>query len=370
MQESRNVKRRSVLKTAGISGVVGLAGCLGGSSGDDTNGETDVSGGSTGTPTEREPIELLWADWLPEQHGHVQDGIVAFANRVNELTDGQVTFNLKHGGSVGGAGQMLDLVRGKTVDAAFTVPGYYSDKLQMSNVVALPQQYDSGVVGTNAFQKIALGVLLEEEYKPDGLYPILPYALNPYQLITKPKKIDSLDDFKGSVLRVSGGLQSLSIKELGAEPAEVSGSEFFTALQRGTVDGGVFPIASIGSYDLQKQLKYISTNANLSSQPVINFMNFERYESLPSHVQDAFQQAREEVSQSIMEKRTASLESNLEDYQDLGIEVYSIKDKEVQRWEEQLASVEAKWVNQLENDGLPAKRVVTEWNKALLEAQG
>lgn len=332
----------------GATGVVSLAGCIGG-----------------GSDQDQEPIELVWANWLPESHSHVQAGIVAFADRVEELTSGQVTFDLKHGGSVGDAGQMLDLVKSKAVDVAFTVPAYYNDKLQMSDVVALPRQYDSGVVGTKAYQKIALGVLLEEEYKSEGIYPILPYALNPFQLITKSKKIDSLDDFNGQVLRVSGGLKSLTVQELGAEPAEVSGSEFFTALQRGTVDGGVFPVASIGSYDLQKQLNYISTNANLSGNEVINFMNLDRWKSLPDHVKDAFTQAREEVSVSVMESRTESLESDLDEYKDMGIEVYSISEEETQRWEEQLSSVESHWVDQLENDGLPANRVLTEWKQAL-----
>lgn len=370
--------RRNVIKTLGASGMVALAGCTGDGddsgdgdtpSGGDDQTTTDGSNGTTATTTARESVELLWADWLPESHSHVKDGIVAFANRVEELTNGEVTFNLKHGGQVGDAGQMLDLVKGGTVDAAFTVPAYYNDRLRLSNVVTLPQQYSSGIVGNNAFQQIAGGVLQEVEYGPEGLYPILPYALNPYQLIMKSKKIDSLDDFSGSVIRVSGGLQSLSVEALGGDPSEVSGSEFFTALQRGTVDGGVFPIASIGSYDLQKELNYISKNANLSSGLVINFMSLERFENLASEHQDAINQARTETARSVLESRTASLESTLEDYRDLGIETYSISDSELERWGEELSSVENQWVEQLESDGLPAERVVSEWQAALEEAR-
>lgn len=287
------------------------------------------------------------------------------ADRVEELTSGQVTFDLKHGGSVGDAGQMLSMVQNNAVDMAFTIPSYYNDKFLMSDVVALPQQYDSGVVGTKAYQEIALGILLEEEYKPEGVYPILPYALNPYQLVTKSKKINSLDGFDGQVLRVSGGIQSLTVQQLGAEPAEVAGSEFYTALQRGTVDGGVFPIASIGSYDLQKELNYISRNANLSSNEVISFMNLERWRGLPDNVKDAFTQARQEVAVSAMETRTESLESSLEEYQNMGIELYSIDADEQQRWAEELTTVEENWVNQLEDDGLPAERLFKEWNNAL-----
>lgn len=114
-----------------------------------------------------------------------------------------------------------------------------------------------------------------------------------FQIYTN-KEIKTMADFKNFKVRTSPSLIPL-MKEIGAAPVLMPHSEIYTALERGVIEGFVFPQGDLVGSGMDHIVKY-------ALYPVVPYegidyvmINLDKYNKLPKHLQELLDQVGKEV---------------------------------------------------------------------------
>lgn len=306
---------------------------------------------------DKEPIKLKVADSFPTTNYLSTEGISFFMNRVEELTDGRVEFEYYPAEQIGKASSYLDLTLSKTIDIGYT--SYATDRLPLSEVATLPGAYNTAEEGSEIVWELIKDMLMEEEYLKNGVRPLYAVALPQYQLATAKKKITSLEDIKGLKARVTGTME-LAFDDLGASPVFMPATEAYTAMERGTVDGVVFPFTSFAPYQIESIAKYATKNANFGSFTTIYSINEEVFSQLPNDVKQALEQAGEETVIHLSKYLDEKNEELIEDFKSQ-VEMYELTDEEIQKWDEALEPAWDRWAKGLDKRGFKGTEVVEKY---------
>jgi TRAP-type C4-dicarboxylate transport system substrate-binding protein len=106
--------------------------------------------------------------------------------------------------------------------------------------------------------------------------------------------IDSLDDLKGMKIAAVGGSNKAFIDSLGATTIPIDFTEYFTAMERGTVDGYNVGIPGILDFGLTPVTKAM-LNEPFSSCGGMMIMNMDKWNSLSPAQQDVLTKAMEQT---------------------------------------------------------------------------
>ena len=315
--------------------------------------------GGTANGEEGGVIKLKVADSVPTSNFISTDGISFFMDRVEELTEGKVEFEYYPAEQLGTAGSLLELTASKTTDIGYTT--YASEKLPLTDVGSLPGGFSSSAEGTEIFWKLVDEFLLEEEYLKNGVRPLWTVALPSYQLVTGEKKIETIDDIKGLKLRATGTME-LTMDDLGAAPVSMAAPEVFTALERGTLDGAIFPVTSYEPYQLNQIADYSTSNANLGSFMVVYSINEDVYQDLPEDVKEAMAVAGQDTMEHFSGFLDTKIPELLEEFS-ADMEIYELDQSTLDALDVELAETWNRWAEGLEKRGLPGKEVVEKFRE-------
>ena len=135
-------------------------------------------------------------------------------------------------------------------DVAWTVPGYTAGRFPLSQIIELPGLFDTGAVGSCAFQKLYDSGALDEEYEETHI--LFVHTHDPGHLHTADKVVRTLDDMKGLKLRRPTQVVGDLLTGLGAEPIGMPAPNTYEAVQRGAIDGYMLPWESVDSFRLDE----------------------------------------------------------------------------------------------------------------------
>ncbi|MFD1600708.1 TRAP transporter substrate-binding protein DctP [Halobellus rarus] len=359
----RLTTRRSYLKGAGASTIIGLAGCLDGSNTSESSNGNEETSSAVGTTESNESVTLTVSEFLPKEGATAENGIREFKRLVEERTDNQVKLDITYGAQMGPPGDQTSLVRGKTVDMASTLPAYESETLPLSNIVNIPATFDRSETVEAAkkfFDMLSSGILLEQEYNSLNIQPVMCNMSTPYQLGTSEKKISTTDDWDGYVVRSPGATASIGLNALGASPQEMSGPDAYQALTRGTVDGVIVFLNSLYNRDFYEALSYATTNAHLGTFGVVYSMNQEVFNELSDERQQILLEAGKDASVNFAEGTLEQDENAVPKLQENGVETYELPEDTLTEWgETMLEAISNQWLKQMSNDS--ANEVWEEW---------
>lgn len=315
----------------------------------------------------KEKIKLKVSTHTNTEHYSYKDGIEVWMDKVKELTDDQVEFEVYTNEQIGKAKDSYSLVKNKTVDIAYVL--YAEDKIPLTDIPMLPALYDTAEAGTKAYWDLSSegGIMLDKVFLPNNIRPIFSFAVSPYTFGTIDKKIEKMEDIKGLKLRTSGGLLDIALNELKGTPTAVGISDTRQALETKTVDGIMTSWLSITPYQLENPLKYIIENAPLNGWGAFFAINEDKYKDLPQNVKDAMKQASDETVMNLASVIQEEEDKEIAYFKEQGIEVYPISDKEVDRWKKTLEPLTDEWVEKMEGKGEPAKEIYEEFKKRIDE---
>ncbi len=148
-------------------------------------------------------------------------------------------------------------------------------------------------------------------------------------MTTKP--VRTVDDLKGKKVR-TWGLTAKIFKALGAAPTMIPGAEQYVALQRGTVDGTIYPVFVLDAYKLKEVIKYVHLPGIITPPTTNIYVNLKLWNSVPPDLQKA-------ISEAATQHQTTLLENYLkQDYSAIGrlvmnglVEVITLSESEVQK---------------------------------------
>src|SRR5690606_24969025 len=167
---------------------------------------------------------LKVADSFPTSHYISVEAAKKFMDEATRLSNGELQFDYFPTEQLGKAKDLLQLTTTGLTDIAYIVPSYAPDKLRMSYVAELPGMDSHSCEGTHAFWKLIDegGILNREEFEPNGVVPLMGFALPPYQISVTAKPLDGIDALKGQKIRAAGGAFELTLRALEAVPVRMA----------------------------------------------------------------------------------------------------------------------------------------------------
>jgi TRAP-type transport system periplasmic protein len=338
-------------------------------SGDKTSGS--VSTGSSNNKV----FELDVNNPLPSTHHLAGNAFEPWKKLVEEKTEGRVIVNLYHGGTLGQTGTALEDVSGGISDVSYLTPSYYYDSRVFPWTIgslpfSVPTQ-DPALTLSKVLSEFA-----PKYWRPEEIFQDLVYmgiqSTDPYVMIsTKPiKKAEDLQNLK---IRVPGKGWEKLIVSWGGTPVSVTNEEMYEALERGTIDVGIYTaVGSVGN-KYYEVAPYIVKNVQLYLTPMVSIMNRDFYDSLPDDLKKIFD---EELNPALAELITQSyVKESDQAWEDLAAgvegkgEIIELPEKEVQKLRAGAKDQWDVWVKDANKFGYPGEKMLDEF-KIMLEENG
>lgn len=311
--------------------------------------------------------KLRVGDSLPVGHFFAEQATKFWMAEVTRATGQSVAFEYYPAEQLGKAKDILTLTQAGVIDIGYVVPSYVSDKMPLTAVAELPGSFPTSCAGTLAFWKLAQGdgLLAKREFEPNNVRVLFAIAMPPYQIFSAQRKLDSLKSFEGMKLRTAGGAMDATVTRLKGVPVRMSAPELHESLSRGTVDGMVFPSASVLAYDLAGLVKSATIGENFGTAVLTYVISSGKWNALPPATRKAMQDAGEAATRRVCAYADKEVESDFAKIRQKGAVVAPLPAAEQAVLKPLMAAVRLDWAAQVDKRGKPGTEALKAFDAAL-----
>ena len=289
------------------------------------------------SPLAAEPVTLKLNSPAPPWSYVNREVLTPWAEAVSADSDGTLKIQTFYGGTLGSFANTYDRVVDQVVDIGFILTAFAAGKIKQQDVAALPFEAENAILASTALWNIYQKGLTNKELdavKPLGLWTF------PNAAFHSREPIRTLDDFKARKLIASNAIAAKIVTALGATPISLRVDEAYTALQRGTADGVLMPFTGMETFKVHEVTKH-HLDAALGSDAAMLFMNWQRYESLPSQAKAALEKhSFLKLSRAFGEKTNEQWQKSRNLVKD---GVSTLAADEEKEWRKRLAPIAAEW---------------------------
>lgn len=283
-------------------------------------------------------------------------------DRVEQASNGRLKFEYYYSDSLIPAKEAVEGLKEKIADIATIIPAYTPGKLPLLSVGFVPVTGNSYFSAAMAMADLCKTPELEAELGKWGIR-YLSHLQTSSNGVWSKKVLNSIADMKGMKIR-SIGAQATLVKALGAVPVATIGTEIYTALQRGTLDGAVANPTWGLSYRFQEPCSdYLRLRFGATSHLLA--ITKDAWGKIPADLQKMFEDLLEETCKEGAEIYEGSGEKGLKESEAAGkIRVTTPSPEDVALLEKTAqATVWKDWVEKMNKAGLPGQRVLDNWLK-------
>jgi len=244
--------------------------------------------GQAGAPSGEapSPVELKMVMFLPDvPPGNIWPHM--FMDKVKELSKGELVIKLIGGPEAIPAEDAPAATQKGVVDIAHVMD--YALNSLVPGIEALGRaEYTPAEL-----RQRGLHQYLRELYAPLGLYYLGAAPASEPQQQTSfyfKEPVRTLADFKGRRIAVVGAAMQTFISALGAVPVPMPFTEYFTAMERGVVDGYSIGTPGILDFGLTPVTGFMLED-HVASCAGEFIVNLDRWNGLPKHLQEVLEQA-------------------------------------------------------------------------------
>lgn len=273
---------RTASAVAAASALALLAGCAGGAGGGSAgSGE----GGSTeggfdygadqaevdAAIADLDPITLTYQSGSPSEVTTTGQQAVEFKEEVEERSGGKITVDIAWGMSIAGYPEVVDALQDGRVDISYHLLGYEPQRFPEATDIgsALASVSYSPQVGEMTAYAVGSAVGWGNEahlqrFEEEGITPLAPLITSGAYSLNCNSEIATAEDFRNKQVRIGAASQQAAAEHFDAVPTSMEFTEAFEAMQRGTIDCDLSPMAAkdiSGVYEAAPHLTY-STKAN------------------------------------------------------------------------------------------------------------
>ncbi|MDX9827019.1 MAG: TRAP transporter substrate-binding protein [Spirochaetia bacterium] len=212
---------------------------------------------------------------------------------VEAATAGRVKVTTFPGNTLAPPMQAYDAVVKGIADMAGNLLAYAPGRLPLSEVLQQPLGY------LNGYQSSKLANAYYKKFQPkefDDVKVMYLHGAAPGFIFTK-KAVNSIKDVKG--LRIKANAENADIViNLGAAPVTMPVSDAYDSVQRGVIDGTLFPLEALQGYKIGEVVKTVIQDYGISymtSMYVI--MNKDKWNSMLPEDQKAIERINEEYNE-------------------------------------------------------------------------
>jgi TRAP-type C4-dicarboxylate transport system substrate-binding protein len=300
------------------------------------------------------PVKLTYSNFFPP--GHIQSKLAeAWCKEVETRTNGQVVVDYFPGQTLTKARQVYDGVVEGISDVGFSVLAYTRGRFPVISAVDLPLGYTSGTVATQVVNAVY------DKFQPKELMDtkvMYLHAHGPGLIHTKGKAVRKMEDMKGLKFR-GHGTSALVVKALGGTPVPKPMPETYQMLQKGVVEGAVYPFEANKGWKLGEVTDFCT--ADFSAAYTTSFfvvMNKDKWNSLSAENQKIIEQINKEWIVKHGEAWDASDAEGIVFFLNQGGQIIGLDAKEAARWKAAVAPIIDDYVKKTNAKGLPGGEIV------------
>lgn len=319
-------------------------------------------------PAAAQELTLRVGDSFPTGHYIPENTTKPFMAEVQKRTNGKVKFEYFPAQQLGKAKDLMSLTLSGVADIGYVAPSFVSDKLPLSVVAELPENFDTACKGTKAYWQLVRegGMLDKLEFAPNGLRALFVLVLPPYQIyMTKGQELTSAESFKGKKIRTTGGAKEIAVRKLGAVPVQIPTPEVREAASRGTIDGFLFPHSSIAPYDLARHASAATFGENFGSFIVTYSISVKKWQSLPEDVRKVITAVGEEIVSAGCAASDKQDVVEIEKIKQAGVKMVTMPKADSDRLKALMAEVSQEWAAGLDKRGMKGSEVLKSFQEAL-----
>lgn len=227
---------------------------------------------------------------------------IELLNRISANSNGRIKIDIKGGPEVFSPVQMGEYLRKGVIDCLLSPTEYYKQLLPEATVFHL------GMLTPEEERESGFYDYMVKRHKEFGVYYVgRTRAADPFFVYLK-KKITKPEDFTGLKIGRSAPLAAQLYRSFGATVVTVQAGDFYSALERGVIDGAGHPSDGITGLSLPEVAKYLLNEPVYVRNSTVFIMNLKKFESLPEDLQKIIQDttiAWEKERVAIDKKRVA-----------------------------------------------------------------
>jgi len=312
------------------------------------------------------PVKLTYSNFFPPTH--IQSKLAeAWCQEVEKRTNGAVKVDYFPGQTLTKAKQCYDGTVEGLSDLGFSVLAYTRGRFPVISAVDLPLGYSSGMVATQVINKVY------KKYMPkefDDVKVMYLHAHGPGLVHTKGKVVNQMEDMKGLKFRAHG-TSALVVKALGGTPVPKPMPETYEMLQKGVVDGAVYPFEADKGWKLGEVTDYAVAAFDAAyTTSFFVVMNKDKWNALSADAQKAIEGINEEWIVKHGEAWDSSDVEGIRYFLNQGGTIIGLDKKEMARWKAAVAPIVGDYVAGAKKKGISnAQEIVDYIVKTLDELQ-
>jgi len=300
--------------------------------------------------------ELKFTTFVPPTHGFAVDVLEPLGKEIEKRSGGKVTVRVFAGNSpFGKVENQADQVKQGVTDLAFGLNGIPRGRYPRTSIMEMPFVAESADSASKALWAM-LPDLLAEDYR--DFKPIALHCHNPGLFHTRDKSLKTIADVKGLRMRAPNPPTQALLAYLGATPVGMPPGQVYENIEKGVIDGAVFPWDAIKGFRLENILKH-HLDARVYTSCFHLVMSPKRYAELAPDVQKAIDAT---TGQALTDKFGAWWnkwdQAGLEAVKPLNHEIVRVDDATREKWRADLKPVLDGELAKLEKEGIANARAI------------
>jgi len=306
-------------------------------------------------PATAEKQVLRMAYWAGPSHQMVQT-LVSWIKTIEEASGGNLSVEVDKAGLAKMEGQ-YDLIRNGVRDLVWAVPGYTVGRFDVLQAAELPLLCPKPTVCSPAIWKwYEKNGLAAKEFTDTKL--LITFTGGPYGIhTTKPAK--TLDEIRALKIRAAGPSLPMA-KALGLNAVPLPATETYEAVQRGTVDGSVFPWEAMTSFRLNELLKgHLEVPGGLGAPSFVIVANTKAFDNLTPENKAALLKASGEAGATLMGKAWQYWDDHgRNDAKEKAQTIETLAPAEFEKWKGLLQPVTDDWIKRVDQKGYDGRKLL------------
>lgn len=255
-----------------------------------------------------------------------------FKEEVEKNSNGQISVEIYPSGQLGSVEENLaGLLNGSlemTVANVNSLNNIYADTMVLSCPALFKDEAQCDAVLSGEWGQEFFGKIGEES----GIHVLAAFCNGMRCFTTTKTPLTTVDSAKGITFRVmQSEVCEKMVSAIGANPVPMAGSEMYTALQNGTVDGQENPPVNILNDKTYEVQKYMVLDKHIAS--IVTFAISEKFlDSLPEDLQKVVTDAAETVTPEASEVCKKLNDEGVAKLEEYGMEVYTPTEAELEDW--------------------------------------
>ncbi len=308
-----------------------------------------------GSALAADPVKLSYSNFFPPTH--IQSKLAEeWCRAVEAKSGGAVVIEYYPAGTLTKPKDCYDGVVQRISDIGLSALGYTKGRFPVMNGVDLPMGYTSGVQATNVANAV-FAKFAPKEF--DDTHVLYFHAHGPGKLHTAGKPVKTMADLKGMKIRATGNSASV-ISALGGNPVAMSMPDSYQSIQKGVVNGGIYPVETNKGWKMGEVVDYLTdTTAVGYTTTFFVVINKDAWAALPPEAQKAMT----EVSAEWIPKHAQAWDESDKEGLDFflaqsGNAIVTIEDQEAQAWKKAMEPIFTEYEGECAKAGANGKAVV------------